>query len=185
MVASGTAPGALSLVRAYVNTVDLRRGFEELADQDRLGAWLVAHRLMEPAEPVTDADLKHAIAVREAIRGVIGANSGGRVYPVDVATLNQAAAASRLRARFGAEGRARVEPEAGGVAGAMGRVVAAVVTAMAESDWRRLKVCGDATCRRAFYDGSRNRSSRWCTMAKCGNRDKARRFRARSKSPSS
>lgn len=179
MVGRRIAPGALGLVQAYVNTVGLQRGVEELADQDTLGAWLVAHRLMEPAEPVTDADLKHAIAVREGIRGVIGANSGGRVYPLDVATLNQAATASRLRARFGADGRARLEPEAGGVAGAMGRVVAAVFTAMAESDWRRLKLCGAPTCRRAFYDGSRNRSSRWCTMATCGNRDKARRFRER------
>jgi predicted RNA-binding Zn ribbon-like protein len=100
---------------------------------------------------------------------------------VDIATLNEAAAASRLRARFGAGGKARLEPEAGGVAGAMGRMVAALFTAMADEEWSRLKLCGSETCRWAFYDRSRNHSSRWCTMATCGNRQKARRFRQRAK----
>ncbi len=176
-----TATGVVGLVQAYVNTVDVQDGPEELSDPNTLGAWLVAHELMENGQTVTEADLKHAIAVREAIRGVIGANSGSRVYPLDIATLNEAAAASRLRARFGAGGKARLEPEAGGVAGAMGRMVAALFAAMADEDWSRLKLCGSETCRWAFYDRSRNHSSRWCTMASCGNRQKARRFRQRSK----
>src|SRR4029077_15708854 len=84
-----TATGAVGLVQAYVNTVDVQDGPEELSDPNTLGAWLVAHELMESGQAVTEPDLKHAIAVREAIRGVIGANSGGRVYPLDIATLNQ------------------------------------------------------------------------------------------------
>jgi predicted RNA-binding Zn ribbon-like protein len=59
----------------------------------------------------------------------------------------------------------------------MGRIVAAVYAAMADPEWRRLKLCGSSTCRWAFFDRSRNQSSRWCTMASCGNREKARRFR--------
>jgi predicted RNA-binding Zn ribbon-like protein len=176
-----TATGVVGLVQAYVNTVDIQDGPEELSDPNTLGAWLVANGLMESGETVTEADLKHAIGVREAIRGLIGANTGGRVYPLDIATLNEAAAASRLRARFGADGKARLEPEAGGVAGAMGRLVAAVFTAMDDEGWSRLKLCGSKGCRWAFYDRSRNHSSRWCTMATCGNRQKAKRFRARAK----
>lgn len=176
-----TATGAAGLVQAYVNTVDLQDGPENLSDPNTLAAWLVAHRLMEAGQPTTANDLKHAIAVREAIRRVIGAAGGGTVYPLDVATLNEAATASRLRVRFGPDGRARLEPEVGGVAGAMGRIVAAVHAAMAEEDWARLKLCGDPKCRWVFYDSSRNHSSRWCSMASCGNRQKARRFRDRSK----
>jgi len=176
-----TATGVVGLVQAYVNTVDVQDGPEELTDPNTLSAWLVAHQLMESGQTVTKADLKHAIAVREAIRGVIGANSGGRVYPLDIATLNQAATASRLRARFGADGKARLEPDADGVAGAMGRMVAALFAAMGDEDWSRLKLCGSQACRWAFYDRSRNHSSRWCTMATCGNRQKARRFRERAK----
>ena len=172
-----TATGVLGLVQAFVNTVDLQDGPEELTDPNTLRDWLVARSLLEPAAEVGDADLKNAIALREAIRGVIGGNSGNAVYPVDLATLNQAAARSRLRPRFGMDGKARLEPDEGGVVGAMGRIVAGVYAAMADPDWHRLKLCGSATCRWAFYDRSRNQSSRWCTMASCGNRAKARRFR--------
>lgn len=176
-----TATGVVGLVQAYVNTVDIQDGPEELSDPNALEGWLVAHGVMEPGQEVSAADLKNAIAVREAIRGVIGANIGAPIYPLDIATLNGAAAASRLRARFGADGKARLEPEATGVAGAMGRIVSAVFTAMADEDWGRLKLCGSSTCRWAFFDRSRNHSSRWCTMASCGNRQKARRFRQRAK----
>ena len=179
-----TATGVVGLVQAYVNTVDLQDGPEELTDPNTLERWLVAHRLMESGVAVSAADLKNAIAVREAIRGLIGANTGASVYPLDIATLNGAAAASRLRTRFGADGKARLEPEATGVAGAMGRMVAAVFSAVSEEDWSRLKLCGSSTCRWAFYDRSRNHSSRWCTMASCGNRQKARRFRLRAKAAS-
>jgi len=182
MADRGTATGVVGLVQAYVNTVDIQDGPEEFSDPTTLERWLVARGLMEPGQDVSEGDLKNAVAVREAIRGVIGANSGTTVYPLDIATLNEAAAASRLRARFGADGKARLEPEAGGVAGAMGRMVAAVFTAMADEDWSRLKLCGSSTCRWAFFDRSRNHSSRWCTMASCGNRQKARRFRQRAKS---
>jgi predicted RNA-binding Zn ribbon-like protein len=181
MADRGTATGVLGLVQDYVNTVDLQDGPDELTDPNTLSAWLVARGLMEGGEPAGEADLKHAMAVREAIRGLIAANSGGKVYPLDVAILNEAATASRLRARFGADGKARLEPEAAGVAGAMGRIVASLYSAMADEDWSRLKLCGSQSCRWAFYDRSRNHSSRWCTMASCGNRQKAKRFRERAK----
>jgi predicted RNA-binding Zn ribbon-like protein len=175
-----TASGVLGLVQAFVNTTDLEDGTDELNNPNTLVAWLVARGLMSSGE-ASEADVKHALAVREAIRGVIGANTGASVYPIDIATLNGAAGASRLRARFSSDGRARLEPEAGGVEGALGRMVAAVFAAMGDDDWERLKLCGSRTCRWAFFDKSRNHSSRWCRMASCGNREKARRFRERAK----
>lgn len=178
MAERDTAPGVVGLVQAYVNTVDLQDGPEEFTDPARLRAWLVVRHLLEPGAEVGEPDLKNAVALREAIRGVIGANSGGAVYPIDLATLNEAAARSRLRPRFGPDGKPRLEPDAPGTVGAMGRIVAAVYAAMADPDWSRLKLCSSSTCRWAFYDRSHNHSSRWCTMASCGNREKARRFRS-------
>jgi predicted RNA-binding Zn ribbon-like protein len=175
------ADGVLGLIQAFVNTVDFESGLDELKDPNTLLDWLVARKLMEPGQAADAGDLKHAIAVREAIRGVIGASSGARVYPVDVATLNEAITAGRLRARFGSDGRARIETEAEGVEGALGRIVAAVFAAASEDGWTRLKVCDSRSCRWVFYDRSRNHSSRWCKMASCGNRQKAKRFRERSK----
>jgi predicted RNA-binding Zn ribbon-like protein len=176
-----TATGVLGLVQAFVNTADLDPGTDQLSDPDALKAWLSERGLMAANQPADDADLKHAIALREAMRGAIGANSGGSVYPIDLATLNGAVSASRLLPRFGSGGKARLEAHAEGVEGALGRIVAALFAAMNEEDWARLKLCDSATCRWAFYDQSRNHSSRWCKMASCGNRQKAKRFRERSK----
>ena len=39
----------------------------------------------------------------------------------------------------------------------------------------RIRLCGSDTCEWLFLDESRNRSRRWCDMATCGNREKARR----------
>ncbi|HVS49062.1 MAG TPA: CGNR zinc finger domain-containing protein [Candidatus Dormibacteraeota bacterium] len=176
-----TATGDLGLVQAFVNTVDLQDGPEELTDPNTLKGWLVAKGLMGGSQPVGDADLKHAIALREAIRGMIAANSGSPIYPVDIATLNHAAVASGLRMRFGTDGKPRLEPDSSGVVGAMGRLVATLYSAMEDEDWTRLKLCGSQSCRWVFFDLSKNHSSRWCTMASCGNREKARRFRSHSK----
>src|ERR1700687_3498210 len=89
-----TATGDLGLVQAFINTVDLQDGPEELTDPNTLKAWLVANGLIAESASVDGGDLKHAIALREAMRGVVAANSGYPIYPVDVATLNHAAVAS-------------------------------------------------------------------------------------------
>ncbi|TMD78718.1 MAG: hypothetical protein E6I82_00725 [Chloroflexi bacterium] len=65
-----TAGGELGLIQAFVNTVDLDPGVEELKDPNTLRAWLVANKLMPGHHPVDDSDLKNALAVREAMRGV-------------------------------------------------------------------------------------------------------------------
>ncbi|GAC1504719.1 MAG: CGNR zinc finger domain-containing protein [Candidatus Dormibacteraceae bacterium] len=179
------ASGDLGLIQTYVNTVDLQDGSEELSDPNTLKAWLVAKGLMGSSYPVDESDLKHAIALRDAVRGAIGTNSGFPVYPVDIATLNGAAAASGLRMRFGSDGKPRLEPEVTGAVGAMGRIVATLYSAMEDKNWTRLKLCSSQACRWAFYDLSKNHSSRWCTMASCGNRAKARRFRSRKAKPRS
>jgi predicted RNA-binding Zn ribbon-like protein len=59
-----------------------------------------------------------------------------------------------------------------------------VTTAAADGSWQRLKACADEECRWAFYDHSRNRSGRWCSMATCGNQQKARTYRERARADS-
>src|SRR5437899_12263501 len=92
-----TATGELGLVQAFVNTLDMVPRNEELKDPNTLKAWLVARELMEGSQVVEEGDLKHAQAVREAMRAVIGGNSGSRIYPVDLATPNEADSPRRRR----------------------------------------------------------------------------------------
>ena len=56
-------------------------------------------------------------------------------------------------------------------------MVAAVHAGMEEGAWERLKACTNGGCVWAFYDRSKNRSGRWCSMDICGNRIKTRTYR--------
>ncbi|WEV29699.1 CGNR zinc finger domain-containing protein [Streptomyces sp. 71268] len=63
------------------------------------------------------------------------------------------------------------------------RGLAAVAVAWSElvlaGDAARLKRCAEHECAWVFWDVSKNRSRRWCSMRVCGNRNKARRFAAK------
>ena len=77
------------------------------------------------------------------------------------------------------DGAAELVPKAGGIAGALGTIVAAVYDAMRDGSWPRLKACRRDVCHWIFWDQSRNRSGTWCHMTVCGNRAKTRAYRRR------
>ncbi len=70
------APGRLELLRGFVNTLDREEGREALADPDALRGWLIEAGLADTALSVRPADLRRAIAVREALRAVLLAHNG-------------------------------------------------------------------------------------------------------------
>ena len=70
-------------------------------------------------------------------------------------------------------------PGSGGCRGALAVLLAGIAEASAQGTWERLKACSAESCQWAFYDRSKNRSGKWCTMEVCGNRMKARTFRQR------
>lgn len=59
------------------------------------------------------------------------------------------------------------------------RVARSAAELLTAEEVERLKLCDAHDCGWLFIDASRNRSRRWCDMADCGNRAKARRFRQR------
>jgi predicted RNA-binding Zn ribbon-like protein len=141
--------------------------------------------LLADGERVGEADVARAKEVRKALRSLLAANNGREADAAAIRALNLATERARLTVRFGADGRATLEPGAGGVDGVLGRVLAAVHASMEESTWGRLKSCANATCGWAFYDRSKNRSGRWCSMEVCGNRTKTRAYRRRRQGTSS
>jgi hypothetical protein len=181
------APGPLALVQAFANTVAEEGHFrwEAIGDPDSLRSWLKGRGLLAGGELVGEADVARAKEVRAALRSLLAANNGRGGDPAAIRKLNLAAERARLTVRFGADGRATLEPDAGGVDGALGRVLAAVHAGMEEGTWGRLKSCANATCGWAFYDRSKNRSGRWCSMEVCGNRTKTRAYRRRRQGTSS
>lgn len=68
---------------------------------------------------------------------------------------------------------------------ALGAVLAASARLAVLGSWERFKICPADDCLRAFFDRSRNRSRTWCSMQVCGNREKARTFRKRTRAQNS
>jgi predicted RNA-binding Zn ribbon-like protein len=160
------APGRLALVERFVNA--------DFATAEALGGWLAEHGLAGSDEVWTREDLGRAVELREALRALLLANNGVAVEPV--ADLGGGAP---LGVRAGDAGRLELEPLGSGIAAPLGRLLAIVVEAQAAGTWVRLKACLAEDCHWAFYDASRNRSRTWCSMRVCGNRAKARAYRAR------
>jgi predicted RNA-binding Zn ribbon-like protein len=167
------------LVVDFVNTIDRRPGEEKLATPAALRDWLAGRNLLGARARVSTDELGDAIRLREALRDLLAAKSG-----LDADAAAARAEVERAARRAGLslklnEGVARLEPSAGGVSGALGRIVAEVAIGMTDGTWERMKACRADDCRWAFLDTAKNRSRAWCSMEDCGNREKARAFRAR------
>jgi predicted RNA-binding Zn ribbon-like protein len=174
------APGDLAVVQQFVNTRDIEAGTDQLSDTRALRRWLEEHGLWQNGGAVAESDLPFALAVREALRDLLVANAAARPPSggaVDV--LNRAAADAKLASRLSGAGDVVIQPDGAGVRRALGALIAVVHEAMARGEWIRMKACLEDSCHWAFYDTSRNHSSRWCSMGVCGNRRKNRAYYAR------
>jgi predicted RNA-binding Zn ribbon-like protein len=171
------APEPLRLVQAFVNTVDLENEREWLANPSALAAWGLQQNLIPEGTRFTLSDLEHALELREAFRAMLATNREGRPPANALATVADAARAARLTVEFDPGGSPRLKPQAGGIDGLCGQLVAVAFAAMLDGSWERLKACRN--CRWSFFDESKNRSARWCSMELCGNRLKTRAYRRR------
>lgn len=173
---SDTAPSRLELVRQFVNTREIDEDRDEIATPAALEAWLAEHGL--GSAPATDADVDRFADVREGLRALMLANNGEPRDQDAVARLDAVAATVAVSVRFG-DDECALEPEGKGLDAALGSILGRVHTGMRDGTFQRLKACREHTCEWAFYDHSRNRSATWCSMEVCGNRAKARAYRAR------
>ena len=160
------APGPLRLVQLFLNTTDHEHTRELLGSPRALRAWLTEQGLDDPG-PLGPAALRRAREVREALHSFAVT---GKVDPA----LVEAARRARLSVDLEA---AELAPDAPGIDGALGTVLAVVYDALRDGSWARLKTCRN--CGWAFWDESRNSSATWCSMQLCGNRLKVRRHRAK------
>ncbi len=168
------------LILDFVNTLHKAPAGDEetLASAAALGAWLHERGLL-PGTRASASDLARARALREALRQLLLANNGVEVdLSAACATLEAISRRARIELRF-RDWLPQLAPAAGGVDGALGRIVVALQAAVADGTWPRLKACRSRECEWAFVDRARNQSRAWCSMRSCGNREKARTFRRR------
>jgi predicted RNA-binding Zn ribbon-like protein len=177
------APEPLRLVQRFLNSVDIEDGEEAFDGPSGVRQWLAAVGLPGSRSPLSDTDVARVVELREAIRDVLEGRTHGAPSELALRQFDRAARQLPLRVRASADGIGLAPGRSAGLAAALGRILGVLAQAAADGTLDRLKVCSNDVCRWAYFDASRNRSGRWCTMAICGNRIKSRAFRGRSRRP--
>ena len=173
------APMPLLVVQCFVNTWEGDSGADVLADRASAGAWFRATGLLGGVEP-EDLDLDVARQLREAIRALLVANSGGDVPdPSALDALAILAERCRLRPVILPGGNVDLRPDTGDGTSGLATLLLIIRDAQHDGTWRRLKACRNPDCRWAYYDRSHAGRGAWCDMAVCGNRIKNRKLRSR------
>lgn len=173
------APDPVRLIQRFLNTLDIDRGSDALGSRSSLEAWLKGVGLASKVPASREDGLDRAIELREAIRDVLARRNHGRVTPVVASRFVRASGSLGFRVAASAAGDFQLLPTSTGLGKALGAIVAVLIRSDADGSLDRLKVCANDECQWVYWDGSRNRSGRWCTMALCGNRLKGRAFRQR------
>lgn len=173
-----SVPAELTLLRDFANSLDVEEGTDELTTPAGLVSWLAPRELISASEEASADDLAFARRLRDSLRVAVAAHHGARMSGAAAAELDEVASALSLRVSFSG-GEPQLVPVEDGVRGALARLLADVVVAQRAGTWERLKICPAADCAWVFYDRSKNRSRRWCSMGVCGNRTKTRAYRAR------
>jgi predicted RNA-binding Zn ribbon-like protein len=173
------APGDLALVQAFINShFDLERdhGADLFTTSEGLQRWLSGKGLLPSRMAVSADDLRRVRAVREGLRAVARVNGEHDRAPAAAVLrhLDEALAGAVLQVRFPAAEPRLIAGAPPGLDRALGMITAIAVRAMLDGTWAKLKVCPGEHCGWVFYDHSRNQSGRWCSMAICGGRAKAR-----------
>src|SRR2546430_3478331 len=125
-----TAPGPLYFVQRFVNSIDLESGEDELTTPEALGSWFTQRSLMEAGRPVTKAELRRALDVREGLRALLRANNGLPLDEGEVERLDRAAARAAVRVSFRSGADPELVPDGNGVDGAIARLAAIVAGAV-------------------------------------------------------
>ena len=138
------------------------------------------------ADGAGDGVLSEALAFREAVYAVCSALTGGRVPDRrDLAVINSMLRTALPNLELGVRGGGCCW-EWSDASTVSDRVLWPVARSAADlltgDEIEQLRECAGEGCSWLFLDRSRNHRRKWCSMSSCGNRAKARRHYARSKS---
>jgi predicted RNA-binding Zn ribbon-like protein len=172
-------PDELVRVRDFVNTLDVEELTDEFASPASFSAWAARHGGLPRGTTASRRDLAAAIEVRDALRRALLAHSGFPVPAEELHDLNERLTRYQAGFAFDRDGVPFVAPRGNGVARMLAGILVDVATAQARGTWERCKLCPAEDCLWAFYDHSKNRSRRWCSMDVCGNRTKTKTYRKR------
>ena len=182
----------------FVNTLDWRfreSGPEELIhDYDHLLRFAAQSGLLTPGQTQSvrraatsrsaSEALRSALGLREAISQIFYAIMDGVAPPtVAIKKFNQHLHTAESNRNL-VWSRSRLESSwlSKSDSNLPGWLIAQSASDLLSTDAvNSIRACADPECRWLFLDTSKNHSRRWCDMKVCGNRMKARRFKAQHK----
>jgi predicted RNA-binding Zn ribbon-like protein len=183
----------------FLNTLELENGalVERLTSLQDAADWLVSHGVIREPDVLDsstrsaserDAALARLVATRTALRDV--AHSVAHDEAPETAAIDQVnrALQSRERIELVASGdgvRLGHSHVGDPIDDVLARIAEPIVREIGSGHEDRIRICASETCRWLFYDESRSGRRRWCDMATCGNRAKARRHRDRQRDTAS
>ncbi|HEY7417813.1 MAG TPA: CGNR zinc finger domain-containing protein [Ktedonobacteraceae bacterium] len=134
--------------------------------------------------PLDTVPLTELVALRALLQHMTEALADGQISHHDEAALNAILLKVPLHRRmmkYTAGYRLEMIPLKKDWDWVQAEIAASFIHILTFHDPRRLKVCANTNCRSVFYDESKSRTKRYCTLDKCANLLKIRRFRARHK----
>lgn len=175
-----TETGRLAL--DWIATLGYRHGdeIERITGPADLARWLeeVAGSPVS-AEP-TGLDLADARRLRGAIVGLLDAlHAGERPEARDISTVNTFAAIPPRTARLSESGTSIEKGGASTPSSVFGAIARDAIDLVTGDDLARVRLCAADDCSVYFVDHSRPGQRRWCSMSRCGNTAKKKRFNAR------
>jgi predicted RNA-binding Zn ribbon-like protein len=173
---SNEAPGRLDLLRRFVNTLDYPDGDDALGSIDSASAWSRENGLSPVSNP---RELSRLREFREALREVLFLQHEDPAKATAWELLRPFTRTAQFAVALDPVLGPTLEPGGAGADRTVATILAIVHEAVASGLWPRLHACRRDACKFAFYDRSKNGSRAWCSMAVCGNREKAQRRRAR------
>jgi predicted RNA-binding Zn ribbon-like protein len=160
----------------FLATLGGRAGsrIERLAAPGDLSRW-IAEAGIAAAPRASSERLDDARELREAIRRVLDcARPGGRPGAPDLRLVNEWARSPVAAPQIG-PGLARVSVGPDPVTGALAHIARESVEFVTGPELARVRTC--AGCTLLFIDRSRPGTRRWCSMERCGNRNKTAHYR--------
>jgi putative stress-induced transcription regulator/CGNR zinc finger protein len=165
----------------FVNTELILGGtrVDLLTGPRALRSWLKARGFPPPPGRIGRPVFRRAIALRTTLRRAAMA-CGARGFPPAAArTLNGLLAGDPGTYRLTATRKGwtlRFEPGSRKAVSVLVPLARSTAEFVASADLSRVRTCANPACILTYYDTSKNRARRWCSMALCGNRRKVAEF---------
>ena len=163
------APGELVRVQGFLNTWSEELGIEDFDTPEAMEQWLRAAFLWVGSKHITTLNHQRILGVRHLLRQSV-------LHPNQTAELEKLQSTLSFKMEFDECGTPNLKPLGHDCDLVLGRLASIIYNSMVDGTWSRFKCCALESCGWAFYDSTRSRTKRWCSMRTCGSRYKARQY---------